>query len=257
MKLWFSKYQALGNDFLVVDLRVPQGGDNLSLSDFAKKYCSRNFGIGADGVLYLLPPSNDEFDFKMRIFNADGSEAEMSGNGIRCLGQYVFDMQLKKSDQIVFETKAGKRVVQKSENGLKVDMGNPTILSDFKFEGLEGVRVDTGNPHIVFFGNFSREKFLDIGSRVSKEFNSNVEFANVISVSEVNAWVWERGVGETLACGTGATAITKAGVEKGLLHKGQKVKIKFLGGELYTIIQDYNVFIEGKANYVFSGYVDL
>lgn len=257
MKVWFSKYEALGNDFIVVDLRVPQGGDEFSPSDFAKRYCSRNFGIGADGVLALLPPSSSEYDFQMKIFNADGSEAEMSGNGIRCLAQYVYDMQLKNSDNIVFETKAGKRVVEKTENGFKVDMGDPVVLEDFEFEGFRGVKVDAGNPHIVFFGKFSREDFLFVGSKVSKHFNTNVEFAYLISDSELNAWVWERGVGETLACGTGAAAITKSGVEKGFLPKGKMIKINFPGGELYTKFEGNRVFIEGKANYVFSGYVNI
>lgn len=255
MKIWFSKYEALGNDFLIIDLRVPQGGENFSPSDFAKKYCSRNFGIGSDGVLVLLPSATA--DFKMRVFNADGSEAEMSGNGIRCLAQYIFDMELKKSDTVVIETLAGRKTIQKTENGLRVDMGQPKIVSEIEFDGLRGTRVDTGNPHIVFFGNYSRQQFLEIGSKASKSFNANVEFVKVISPVDVESFVWERGVGETLACGTGATAITKAGVEKGILAKEQRIKVKFPGGDLYTIYADNSVFIEGKANFVFSGYVNL
>ncbi len=257
-RIWFSKYEALGNDFIILDLRIPQGGENFSPHDFAVKYCSRNFGIGADGVITVEKPSSEEFDFKMRVINRDGSEAEMSGNGIRCAAKYLVDMKLiKRKDMIVFETLSGKREVKISGENFEVDMGEPKITRTISIrQNLEGIRVDVGNPHVVIFGDLSREDFLSIAPEISKSENANVEFANMISHG-IRVWVWERGVGETLACGTGAVAVFKAGREKKII-KNEETKIIFAGGELIVKGRgEGKICIEGGARYIFSGYVDL
>lgn len=257
MRLWFLKYEASGNDFIIVDARFLQDEGDSLLSEFAKRYCSRNFGIGADGVLALLPPTSGEFDFQMRIFNADGSEAEVSGNGLRCLAQYIFDSELKKSDTIVFETRAGKRTAQRTESGIRVDMGTPEVRSRMVFEGLSGTEVSVGNPHIVFFSEKLDEDFTKVAPRLSKEKNVNVEFAKILKETEIRARVWERGVGETLACGTGAVAIFAAASEQNKIPEKKKIKVIFPGGDLHVDKVGDNVFIEGKANFVFSGYVNI
>lgn len=273
-KVWFSKYEALGNDFIVIDLRVPQGGENFSPEEFAKRFCRRRFGVGADGVLTLEKPSSPDFDFKMRVINQDGSEAEMSGNGIRCAAKYVFDTGLKPKteNKVVFETKAGKREVVKTSSGFQVFMGTPRVQGEFELresevggEKLRCVRVDVGNPHIVIFAEGKqKDVFLTIAPHVSESENANVEFIYAVEgVGEsggknliVKAWVWERGVGETLACGTGAVAIFTAGKEKGII-KHKKAKVMYEGGELSVLSKENGVFIEGDANFVFSGYVEI
>lgn len=262
MKVWFSKYEALGNDFIIIDLRVPQGGENFSPYEFAKKYCERRFGIGADGVITLENPSSEEFDFKMRIINSDGSEAEMSGNGIRCLAKYVYDMNLISKDSVVFETKAGPRVVKKVQDNFEVDMGKPKIKDKFFLregdnwgEKFECIEVDVGNPHVVIFGDYPREVFLSFAPQISKSKNVNVEFAKIEDKNVIKVWVWERGVGETLACGTGAVAVFASAREKKLIKN--EAEISFKGGNIKVKQKDEKVFIEGGANFVFSGYVEI
>jgi len=266
MKVWFSKYEALGNDFIILDLRVPQGGENFSPEDFARRFCRRAFGIGADGVITIERTHISGADFKMRVINQDGSEAEMSGNGIRCAAKYIFDsgLKTKEENKVIFETKAGLREVRKTDSGFEVFMGVPKFLGDFEIRESEigGViksfRVDVGNPHIVIFAEGeSRDTFLSVAPHISKSENANVEFIyGVGKDDEISAWVWERGVGETLACGTGAVAIFKALKEKGIL-KHNRAKVIYPGGELFVFSKGESVFIEGGANFVFSGYVEL
>ncbi len=253
MRIWFSKYQALGNDFIILDLRVPQGGKNFSPYEFARRVCDRRFGVGADGLATIEPPSSDEFHYKMRIINSDGSEAEMSGNGIRCIAKYLYDKKIVQSDLIVFETLAGRKEVKRvSENKFEVDMGTPIIeerLQDNRF------KVNVGNPHITVLGNFDYENFLKEAQQISKSYNANVEFVWKIEGNNIYAWVWERGVGETLACGTGAVAIFAVAKEEKLVDS--EAKIIYKGGELKVKQKNGSVAIEGGAEYIFSGFIEL
>lgn len=257
MRIWFSKYESAGNDFMILDMRIAQTWNGFSLPEFARRYCSRRYGVGADGILVLLPPSSPEFDYRMRVFNADGSEAEMSGNGISCLGRYVFDMRLKESDTLVMETLAGRRYVYRTADGIKVDMGVPRIVSEVIHKGLRGTMVDVGNPHIVFFGEFSSRDLSEIASFVSKERNANVELVTLRTSDEADVLVWERGAGETLACGTGAAAVAEVGLKTGLFSSKGRIRLKFPGGEIWVTREGYNIFIETRPNFVFSGYVEI
>jgi diaminopimelate epimerase len=255
MVLWFSKYEALGNDFIIIDLRVPQGGENFSPHEFAKKYCDRNFGIGADGVIPLYNPSSQDSDFKIKIINSDGSEAEMSGNGIRCVAKYIYDMNLSNKEKIVFETGAGRREVKRTQRGFEVNMGKPQIIGKINYHNLELFRVSVGNPHLVFLGDFDYELFFNLAPKISKVENANVVFAMVKDKNLIEVMVFERGVGETLACGTGAVAVFSVAKERNLVD--DEAKIMFKGGSIFVSKKGEYFFLEGSANLVFSGFVRL
>jgi diaminopimelate epimerase len=255
MKLWFSKYEALGNDFIIIDLRIPQGGENFSIQDFARKYCSRNFGIGADGVIGLYKPTDQNFDFKIRIINADGSEAEMSGNGIRCVAKYIYDMKLSDKDKIIFETLVGKREVRRTQRGLEVNMGTPKILGKVRYDKFDLFKVDVGNPHLVFLGDFDYELFINFAPKISKGENANVEFAKIGNQNSIEVMVFERGVGETLACGTGAVAVFSVAQKENLVK--DEAEIIFKGGKILVSKKGDGFFLEGSANFIFSGYVEI
>lgn len=277
MKLSFTKMHGLGNDFVFVDGRrlgttIPRGA--------IRHLCDRRFGIGADQ--FLLLGSSRKADFRMSIWNADGSEVEMCGNGLRCLAKYVTDEKLAaKTGQIRVETKAGVQAVKViSKNRIVVDMGEP-ILKGKEISKLLGrvinrpLRVDghefratclsMGNPHCVIFVNgvddladFPVAKWGPMIERNSLfPKRTNVEFVVVRSPQEIEMRVWERGAGETLACGSGACAAAVAGVLNGMT--GRKVDVKLRGGVL-QIEWDRNnnhVLMTGPAETVFKGEVEI
>lgn len=266
----FVKMHGLGNDFIVIDcLRQPLHKP----SEFAQKFCNRRFGIGADQVLLLCPST--QADFKMLIFNADGSEVEMCGNGIRCIAKYIWDCGYSQKDVLEIETLAGIIKPAQISNMVKVDMGKPTFsgrLIPVKLDMPEIIDypvtiddmtfnitcVSMGNPHAVIFltddiNDFNLPKYgplLEHHELFPKR--TNVEFVNVLSKKEIAMRVWERGSGETLACGTGACASAVASIKKGLTESELTVHLR--GGDL-IIKWENTVFMTGPAETVFKGSV--
>lgn len=271
----FTKVQGLGNDFVLVEaLAGPPPGD---LAQLARDVCDRHFGVGADGLVLLL--SSSVADLQMRIFNADGSEAEMCGNVIRCIGKYAYEHGCCRRDQISVETPAGIRCIGLHLAGDKVqavtvDMGNP-ILDPVRIPirtarhpavlvpvpGQEEVyrvtAVSMGNPHaVVFVPDISKVDLARQGSFLERHpifpRGANVEFAQVIDAGLVKVRVWERGVGETLACGTGACAVGVAGVLNGLTE--EQLWVELPGGRLHINWRNQQrVWMTGPAEEVFQG----
>ncbi len=271
MKFW--KMHGLGNDYVVIDNRDAKISDR-EAGELAFKLCKRRFSVGADGVLYVS--NSAVVDVKMRIFNADGSEAEMCGNGIRCFAKYCYENNIARKNDFTVETLAGnKHILLTVEDGVvksvKVDMGVPELerkkipmAGEGKFvnetlqvnnEAYKATCLSVGNPHCVIFvddvDGFPVER---VGSKIENhQFfpnRANVEFAQVLSENEVKVRVWERGCGETLACGTGACATVVAG---NLLRKlGGEVRVHLLGGDL-TVEYTDRLLMTGAAEKVFEG----
>lgn len=271
MKIPFTKMHGTGNDFIVVDCRSFDLPDPVA---FSVKYCHRRFGIGADQVL-LLYPSNIA-DFKMRIFNADGSEVEMCGNGIRCFAKYIWDRNLSGKQVLEVETLAGIIKPERSGDDVRVDMGEPifepqripvdiqstppVIDYPLSVDGREFIMtfVSMGNPHAVIFLDEDVSEFPveAYGPKIEHHplfpKRTNVEFVNTVNRNEVIMRVWERGSGETLACGTGATATGIAAMVKGLTER--EVTVRLLGGNLRIEWADNNrAYMTGPAIEVFEG----
>lgn len=275
--LRFTKMQGAGNDYIYIN-GFEQTIDNPS--ETAIKLSNRNFGIGSDGLVLILPSKT--CDFRMQMFNSDGSEAEMCGNASRCVGKYVFDHELTTKKEITLETKAGVKLITLLDGNAKkrkvrVDMGepilnpelipvkitqNPTLKYPLKIEDKtwEINCVSMGNPHAVIFTN--NIKNLDLPT-IGPKFESNpifprktnTEFVEVIDKKTLNMRVWERGAGETLACGTGACAVAVAAVLNGLTER--KVNINLLGGQLEIEWNENNnhVYMTGEAVTVFDGVI--
>ncbi|MCK5628030.1 diaminopimelate epimerase [Candidatus Bathyarchaeota archaeon] len=269
----FWKMHGIGNDYIVIDNRNEEL-DNDEAPILAKKLCKRRFSIGADGLLLL---SNSTLaDAKMRIFNADGSEAEMCGNGIRCFAKYCYERVLTKKEALTVETIAGiKRVWLNMEDQtvktVKVDMGKPIlnrseipmlgqgtcIDQDFQLNGekFKITCLSMGNPHcVVFVADVADFPVQRVGSKIENHSlfpnRTNVVFSEVLNSKEIRVRVWERGCGETLACGTGACAAVAAG---NLLKKiEKKVKVNLLGGDL-DVEYAGSLFMTGPAEKVFEG----
>jgi diaminopimelate epimerase len=275
MKIPFTKMHGTGNDFIVIDCR------NSDLPDparFSVKYCRRRFGIGADQLLLLYP--SKIADFMMKIFNADGSEVEMCGNGIRCFAKYIWDRKLSDKQVLDVETPAGIIRPERSGNDVRVDMGEP-ILDPKKIPvNIESSAaaidyplhiddrdfnltfVSMGNPHAVIFlkddlSDFQVERYgrkIEVHPMFPKR--TNVEFVNAKSGDELIMRVWERGSGETLACGTGACATGVAAMLKGLTRRS--VMVKLLGGNLsIEWAKNNRVYMTGPAEEVFEGTIQL
>jgi diaminopimelate epimerase len=263
----------LGNDYIVIDNRDVKISDKQA-PELAKRLCERRFSVGADGL--LLVSKSTTADVKMRIFNADGSEAEMCGNGIRCFSKYCYENGIDKKDEFSVETLSGVKHVWLTVKGkevvaVKVDMGEPNwersslpmkgkgtcIDADLDVEGekFKITCLSIGNPHCVIFVDcidcFPVE---EIGSKIEnhKAFpkRTNVGFVEVLNENELNLRVWERGCGETLACGTGTCAAVAAANKLGKV--GNKVTVHVLGGNLKVEIGK-TVFLIGAAEKVFEG----
>jgi len=277
MRFW--KMHGLGNDYILIDNRDEKIGEE-KLRLLAQKLCKRRFSIGADGLLLLY--NSRVADVKMRIFNADGSEAEMCGNGIRCLAKYCYENSIVNREELRIETLAGvKDVWLKVADGrvmaVTVDMGKPVferekipVLGEGKFIDEE-IKVDdkyfratclsVGNPHCVIFVDdvekFPVERY---GPKIEKHpifpNRINVEFVQIVNRNLLRMRVWERGVGETLACGTGACASVVAGSILG--KTSRECTVQLLGGEL-KIKYDENsgIFMTGSAETVYEGVIEL
>jgi diaminopimelate epimerase len=275
VKIKFTKMQALGNDYIYVD-SFKQNLSRINLSDLAKRICDRNFGVGSDGLILIVP--GKVLKFRMIFYNPDGSEAEMCGNGIRCFARYLYDHGLSKSKIQNIETQAGVMKTQIIKTGqdfmIKADIGEPILKRKkipMKGEGdfcinqelkLNGKKVrinciSLGNPHTVIFVNEFGNDWRRIGSQVENHpifpRRTNVEFVKILNRKNIRLKIWERGVGETLASGTGACAATVAGVLNNKLDR--KVKAKFDHGELQIEWSEENdhLFMIGPAVEIFSG----
>jgi diaminopimelate epimerase len=283
----FAKYQGLGNDFLVVDLRELRGDDAAAVQDpeVVRALCDRQFGVGGDGVLTVLP-GDPGADARMRVLNADGSEAEMCGNGIRCVAKELFDRGGVRKPSIAIDTGAGRLVCAIDEAGgiaqsVTVEMGAPRLLrGEIPMTGPSHERcieqplqvadiellvtcVSMGNPHAVAFvtgdAGSLRERAETIGPSVEHHAwfpkRTNAELARVIGPREIELVVWERGVGITLACGTGACATVVAAVVTGRCEAGTDVLVHLPGGDLTINVEKglSQVRMKGPALHVFDG----
>lgn len=271
----FTKMHGLGNDYVYIDA-IDQKIENES--SLAKFVSNRHFGIGSDGLILIC--KSEIADFKMRMFNSDGSEAEMCGNGIRCVGKFVYDKGLTNKTTVKIETLAGiKTLILNTKDGkvetARVDMGEPILEAEkipvistekpVKNLELEAENkkfkftcVSMGNPHAITIVEntkvFDVEKYgkvLEIDKAFPKK--ANIEFAQIIDRQNINMRVWERGAGETLACGTGACATAVACNLNGLTDR--KVNIELLGGTLNIEWNetDNHVYMTGPAVTVFDG----
>jgi diaminopimelate epimerase len=272
MEIPFTKMHGCGNDFIFIDCLQ---NDIPDLSAIAGRLCDRRFGIGADQLLTVHP--SKIADFKMEIYNADGSQVEMCGNGIRCFAKYVYEHGLTQNKELEVETLAGIIRPRIVGDLVEVDMGEP-ILEGRKIpvdaDGqivnrplvVDGrtytvTCVSMGNPHCVLY--LDDIESLDL-VKIGPDFEHhpffpkrvNTEFIKVLSPSEVNMRVWERGAGETWACGTGASAVAVAGVLGGKTERKLRVHLK--GGDLFIEWRDNNrVYMTGAAEEVFQGTVEV
>lgn len=277
MGIEFSKYQGLGNDFILIDNRY--SSEPIVTPKQAISMCDRHFGIGADGVIFALP-GTDDTDYTMRIFNSDGSEPEMCGNGIRCLAQFIADLeqteQINKSYRI--HTLAGVITPKlQGDDLVTVDMGKPQLEAakipttlgapeakvvnqtlDVADRSWLVTCVSMGNPHcITFVDNCDRIAIETIGSQFEHHpafpQRTNTEFIEVVNSNYLKMRVWERGAGITLACGTGACASVVAGVLTG--QSERKCTVELPGGclQIEWSETDERVYMTGSAKQVFVG----
>ena len=272
----FVKMQGIGNDYVYVDcIRQPMPSDIASL---ATKISDRNFGVGGDGLILICP--SDKADARMRMFNNDGSESEMCGNGVRCVAKFVYDHGIAKKTSLAIETGRGVLKLELETAGgkchqVRVDMGEPILIAEnipttllgtppqevpLVIDGVElkVTCVSMGNPHcITFVKEITNEMVLGIGPKVEKHSafprRTNVEFVRVDNLGEITMRVWERGSGETLACGTGACAVAVAGVLTGRTNRSIIAHLR--GGDLRLDWSktDNHVFMTGPAVEVFQG----
>ena len=276
----FTKMHGAGNDYVYVNC-FEEPVENPE--QVAVRVSNRNFGIGSDGLILILP--SDRADVRMRMFNSDGSESEMCGNGIRCVAKYAYDHGLVTKKEITAETGAGILDLQLFTNTsnrvdrVRVNMGVPRLTrAEIPMQGNGSDRVvaeplnimhtsfnitcvSMGNPHcVIFVDDVERLQLEKYGPLIENHDifprRTNVEFVRVISPGEVRQRTWERGAGETLACGTGASAVCVAGALNGLTEK--KILNHLSGGDLeLEWAEDGNVYMTGPAVEVFSGEIDL
>jgi diaminopimelate epimerase len=273
----FTKMQGIGNDYVYVNcFDVPFPKDPAAL---AKKMADRHFGVGGDGLIFICP-SDCGADARMRMYNADGSEAEMCGNGLRCVAKFVYDHGIKRAEALRIQTASGILAVDLQLKAGKVDRvrvnmgqpilegakiptkltGNPPLDVPLTVDGrtLQVTCVSMGNPHCVtYVERATDELVLGLGPKIehASQFPArvNVEFIEIVSPSEVRQRTWERGSGETLACGTGASAVCVAGVLTGRTER--RITNHLLGGDLELEWRESDgcVYMTGPATEVFTG----
>lgn len=289
-----AKYEGLGNDFILIDAR--DKADPTISSDQAAKLCDRNFGVGGDGVIFALSPpqeSDVKYDFSMRIYNSDGSEPEMCGNGIRCLAAFLRDLG-EDSKSYTINTLAGPIIpVLNDDESVTVDMGEPildgptvptTLEPNDDRDGIQSVveqtlkshgkefkvsAVSMGNPHcIIFVDDLENDIDFEVDgpaleSHETFPANTNVEFVQVMSDTHLVMKVWERGAGPTLACGTGTCALVVAAIRAGKIPRPSgeegseesRVRVTLPGGDLFIEWRESNnkLYMTGPADLSFKG----
>ncbi|KGG17548.1 Diaminopimelate epimerase [Prochlorococcus sp. MIT 0603] len=280
----FFKYEGLGNDFIIID--ALENSTNLKLfsndQNLVRRICDRRFGIGADGLILLLPPDRNGIA-KMEIFNSDGSIAEMCGNGIRCLVNFIHShTEIKIEQNIIIETRAGDIISSlKIDNMVSVNMGIPffepsriptTIKStkgsvphqtiSIESKDIDIYAVGMGNPHmVIFFDTLDNLPFKRLGTLLENHPNfpqkTNVHFAQVINPTKIKMKTWERGCGATLACGTGACGTLAVSSKLGLSES--KAELMLPGGSLFINWPDStkSIYMTGPALQVYEGKITL
>ena len=276
----FTKMQGIGNDYIYVNCFEEKVDDPERVSQIVS---DRHFGIGGDGLVLIMP--SDKADFRMRMFNADGSEGNMCGNATRCIGKFVYDNGLTSKTEITLETRSGiKYLTLYPENGkvktVLVNMGKAVLTPvdiPMKAEGESFINkpvevlgnevyitaVSMGNPHAVTY--VDDVAALDL-EKIGPAFENhpifpervNTEFIKVLDSHTIQMRVWERGSGETWACGTGACAAAVASVKNGYFRNGEEITVKLRGGDLFiTYNTDGTVLMRGAAETVFTGEIDI
>lgn len=276
----FTKMQGIGNDYIYVNCFEEKVDDPERVSQIVS---DRHFGIGGDGLVLIMP--SEKADFRMRMFNADGSEGNMCGNATRCIGKFVYDNGLTDKTEITLETKSGiKYLTLYPENGkvktVLVNMGKAVLTPadiPMKVEGESFINkpievlgsevyitaVSMGNPHAVTYVDDVMSLDLE---KIGPAFENhpifpervNTEFIKVLDSHTIQMRVWERGSGETWACGTGACAAAVASVKNGYFKKGEEITVKLRGGDLFiTYSTDGTVLMRGAAETVFTGEIDI
>ena len=278
----FVKMEGIGNDYIYIDCTQKELKNK---SELARVLSDRHFGVGSDGL--ILIEQSKKADFKMQIFNPDGSEAEMCGNGIRCVGKFVYDRGLTNKTTLKIETLAGIKELKlnieyESVKSVKVDMGEPIL--DYKlipakdgkiYKSKDGIKfykvninmnydlkeltcVSMGNPHgVEFSNNIDKLNIKEVGTLIERDSHFpnkvNAEFVEIIDKNNIKMRVWERGAGETLACGTGACASVVASILNG--YTARNVTVELLGGKLDIEWNKENnhVYMTGPATTVFEG----
>ncbi len=285
MKIDFIKMEGLGNDFIFIDDREGDIKKHIAFSALSKKLCSRRFSVGADGIIIINNSKVD--DFKFTIYNSDGSQPQMCGNGMRCFAKYLYENKMISKKIVKVETDAGTIIPEiltdKNDNVelVRVDMGEPILTPakipfvsqnekaikeklffDDNTEGVEVTAVSMGNPHaIVFVDDIKVINIKKTGQKIENHERFpekvNVEFIEVVKENELIMRVWERGAGQTLACGTGACAALVATY----LNKkcSNKVLIHLEGGDLEIEwnLENNHIYKTGPATSVFSGSIDI
>ena len=277
----FQKMHGIGNDYIFID---NLGNRKLDIVPYIKKLCNRNTGVGGDGVVIM--EKSDKADCFMRIYNADGTEAEMCGNAIRCVAKYLYDKKVVKTTKIKIDTLSGIKDIHlyinnitKEVYSIEVNMGSPNFTNEIiglntneqsiskkiviNGETLEITTLSMGNPHAVtFVDNLDKLDISNIGPKIenNKLFKNrtNVEFVEIIDRFRIKMRVWERGTGETLACGTGACASVVASKLKNLTNEEAEVYMKDGVLKVYWDFDSTNnVYLTGPANAVYTGKIKL
>ncbi len=279
VELKFTKMQGCGNDYIYIncfDQDVSEPGE------LSRRLSNRRYGIGGDGVILICP--SGVADARMRMFNLDGSEGKMCGNGVRCVGKYLYDNGIAKKPEITVETLSGIKTLKILESGVEtdlvtVDMGCPELNASkipvnldldqvINYRARFGNRdyditcVSMGNPHCVVFCDDVQSLDLE---KIGPVFENselfpekiNTEFVKIVDDTTLSMRVWERGSKETLSCGTGASAAVVAAVLNGFCNKGQEVVVKLRGGILKVEYTGERVYLTGKAEKVFEGVVEV
>jgi diaminopimelate epimerase len=270
----FTKMQGCGNDYVYLNCFTEKRPANPAA--LSQRVSNRNFGIGSDGLILICP--SEKADARMIMYNADGSESEMCGNGVRCVAKYVYDHGIATKPTLTIETGRGVLTLDVETHAGKVQQvrvnmgepileaakipttlpGNPPINVPIPGYNLTGTCVSMGNPHcVIHVDAITDELVLGVGPKIEKDPHfprkTNVEFVKVNRADDVTMRVWERGSGETLACGTGASAVCVAGVLAG--RSDRKVTVHLLGGDLQLLWSetDNHVYMTGPAVEVYSG----
>lgn len=265
MNMRFTKMHGIGNDYLYFFCEPPE-----NVRELAVRLSDRRKGVGSDGLIYIC--HSDIADYRMRIFNADGSEAKMCGNGIRCVGKYLFDNGIADKTTLCIETGSGVRkldleVKEDSVCSVSVDIGTASVSQPVSavIDGmeLEMIPVSVGNPHAVIFTDENGLRLPEIiGEKTAYhpmfDGGVNAEFVQVISPDRLRMRVYERGSGITAACGTGASASAAAAVYTGLCRYDEPVTVELDGGELeITVSRDMNVRMKGPASFVYEADIEM
>ena len=275
----FTKMQGIGNDYVYVDCTRQ---DLKNPSEVSRLVSDRHFGIGGDGIVLICPSA--VADAKMRMFNADGSEGKMCGNAIRCVGKYLYDFRKTDKTQLKIETLSGIKtlflsVADGETTSVRVDMGAPELApknipvlsgTSFPVVGRETeiaggkyaiTCVSMGNPHCVVFSDPDAWKIEKTGPMFENApifpERTNTEFVKVLGKNELKMRVWERGSGETWACGTGACAAAVAAVLNGFAERNEDILVRLRGGELVIRWTEDTVYMTGPATLVFTGEVEV